>query len=131
MGPVSIVPFLGIGLFLVIGVILAGWAVKSTFGRAFVLIERERASVQTMLFGWKRTKSVELGPASIAELEEGYKQNDVPVYRVKIAGPNGAVRFGLALPHADKLWAVETINRVIAPSRHRHFVLDSCSWELV
>jgi len=117
MGLLGVIPFLMLGLFLAIGVVLIVWAVKSMFGRAFVLVERDRASVQTMTLGWKRTKSVEMGPASVAELEEGYRQNDVPVYRVKITGPNGAVRFGLALPHADKLWAVETINGMIAPSK--------------
>jgi hypothetical protein len=116
MGAAGVVPFLGIGLFLVIGAFFIAWAINATFGRAFVLVERNRASVQSILFGWKRTKSVELGPASLAALEEAYKQNEVPVYRVKITGPNGVVRFGTALLHADKLWTVTTINQFLSPA---------------
>lgn len=115
MGPIGIIPFLGLGLFLAIGALLIGWAINASFSRAFVLVEKDHASLQTILFGWKRIKTVEIGVASIAELEEAYKQNDVPVYRVKITGPNGAIRFGTALPHAEKLWAVKTVNQFLSP----------------
>ena len=102
-------------LFIGIGAGLAVWAVRAAFERTLVLIEKDRAAVQKILFGRRTTKSASLRPDSVARLEEAYKQNDVPVHRVVVTGDGDRLSFGTPLSAEEKTWLVNSINARIAP----------------
>src|SRR5690606_7559307 len=96
--------FLMILLFIAIGLAFAMWAIHLAFARTLILLEHDRVVVQTILFGYKRRKSIDLVATSCARLEVSHEENDRPVYRVAITGPNGKATFGTALSNQDKDW---------------------------
>jgi hypothetical protein len=110
-------PFWGIaaflGVFWAVGLGMACFWLKMTYGRTFVLLERQRLVVQYVLFSRKRVQETLLLPDSRAELVESYQQNDTPVYRIEIRGKDKTGKFGTALSPAEKDWIVDRINEFL------------------
>src|SRR5262249_32651032 len=70
-----------------------GWIwIRMKFLRTFLLLERERIIIQEILFGRRKLKETILTSESRAGLVESFQQNDVPVYRIEVAGSNGTAR---------------------------------------
>ena len=98
------------GLFWLIGLVLLGIWIKMKYERTFVLLDFQRVAIQRVLFGKKRIREFTLGPATQAVLAESYKQNNIPVYHVAIAGTNATAKFGTTLSDGEKTWLVNRIN---------------------
>lgn len=102
-----------IGVFWLIGLGM-GWIwLRMKFQRTILLLERERVVLQHILFGRRRLIETTIGPGSQAELVESYKQNDKPVYRIEITGPESPARFGTALSDPEKDWIVDRVNEFL------------------
>lgn len=108
-----LVPVVFVGVFWLVGLGLVFAWLKLRFERTLMLLEPGRIVTQKVLLGRRQLKEVELGSQHRAELVEAYRQNNVPVYSVKVEGSSSAVTFGAALANDEKDWLVETINRFL------------------
>ena len=104
---------LGVRCLVIIGVGMLGFTIYSAFVKTFVLVERERIVTRTVFGSRERMKEFSMDPTTRAALEESYRQNDNPVYRIAIKGGGGKTRFGTALESDEKNWLVAVINEFI------------------
>ncbi len=104
-----LIPFLG--LFWAVGLVMLYFWIRGRFGRTYVLVEPDRLVLKTELFGRERYREHQLDANSRAQLEESYRQNDQPVYKVAVRTVGKSVGFGTFLGHDEKNWIVERVNR--------------------
>ena len=102
--------YLMLGLFWLVGIAALVIWLRMAFTRIFLLLQRDRLTLQRILFGRKSIKDTYLDSDSRAELVESYQQNDVPVYKIVVNGTNRSASFGTALAREDKAWLAKTIN---------------------
>ena len=104
-----------LGIFLTVGIGMLGYTIYSAFVKTFILVERGRVVLRTVFRTRERMKEFPMSPADTrAKLEESYRENDRPVYRIAIKGGGANARFGTALDNAEKRWLVATINEFIS-----------------
>lgn len=104
-----LVPFLSI--FWLVGLALLYFWIRGRFGKTYVLVEPDRLVLKRELFGRESYKEHLLGEHSRASLQESYRQNDRPVYKVAVSTAGGSAGFGTFLSPDEKDWLVQRINR--------------------
>lgn len=116
-GPPMLVMIPFLGLFWAVGLGMAYFWFRMKYQRTFLLLDRDRLAVQTVLLNRKKLVETLLTPESRAELVESYQQNDVPVYRIEVKGSNAAAKFGTALDQPEKDWICDRINEFLGVER--------------
>lgn len=109
-------PYLAFGvlsLFWLVGLGMFYFSVKLKYTRGYLFLSRERVVHQSIFLGRKTNTEITLTPNSHAMLVESFRENDTPVYRVKIDTDGKDIHFGTGLSHELKEWYVETINTFI------------------
>ncbi len=102
-----------LSVFWLVGLVVFVIWIQMSFTRIFLLLQRDRLTLQRILFGRKTMKDTNLNQTSRAQLIESYQQNDDPVYKVVVNGTNGSASFGTGLAPEEKEWLVEQINEFL------------------
>jgi hypothetical protein len=103
------VPILGI--FWAVGLTMVYFWFRGRFGKTYVLVERDRLVLKFVLLGREKYREYPLNQDSRASLQESYRENDRPVYRVAVSTAGGDAKFGTFLESQEKQWIVDRINR--------------------
>ena len=105
--------FLFFSIFWSVGLGMGYLALKMQFEHLMLCLEPDRLSIQRVFFGWTKMTWMQLNDNSRAVLRESYSENDVPVYRLEIAGSSETEKFGTALSRQEKQWIAVTFNEFL------------------
>ncbi|QDT65094.1 hypothetical protein [Calycomorphotria hydatis] len=106
-------------LFWGIGIAMAIYWLRMRLSSFLVLVESHRIAVQRSVLGWKSIDEEPLDEHSSAFLKEEYRENDTPIYSIRVVGSQGDTTFGTSLIKEDKDWLMNRINDFLGVSAEK------------
>lgn len=105
------------GLFWAVGLGMVFIWARMRFTQLLVSVQPDQFAIQKTLFGRKKISKFKLDEDSSAELAESYRENEQPVYTVKMQGVDGSEKFATGLSYEEKRWLTRTINQFLGVDR--------------
>jgi len=106
-------------LFYIIGFgLLYAW-LRMRFTKVLIAVTVDQFALQRTWFHRQKLETLELDESSLAELVESYKQNNTPVYSIRIRSANELEKepkFATRLSFAEKRWLAGVINNFLSNS---------------
>ncbi len=102
-----------IGLFMIVGVVLAFAALRMSRTRLFIALEPHQLALRDEFLGRSKTSVLPLDSGSRATLEEAYSEGDESVFRVCVSGLGPPAKLATGCTEPEKRWLMESINRFL------------------
>jgi hypothetical protein len=95
-----------LSVFVLIGAVVAGFAVFMLFAEFALLVDRQECRLAWSVFKWSRKKVLPVSSITAVTEEVVYTKNYQPVYGVGIKAGEKTVKFGSALTEEERKWLI-------------------------
>lgn len=113
--------------FWAVGIGTAYWGLRMSFLEVIVVVKEDQLILLKKVFGKVKQQSLQFDQIGHIELDVAYKQNERPVYQLKVHALAGALdqggekckalKFGTNLKHDEKRWMITQLENACQPAK--------------